>query len=56
MLASLLTLEIISHNKFADKVLLCVVDTVIEVYIKDMCPDAINLYVFYAGGDKKCYG
>ena len=49
------TLEIISHNKYTDKVLFCVADPVTKVYIKDVCPDATNLYFFYVC-DKKCHG
>ena len=40
--------------QYADKVFFRVADPVTEVYIKDMCPDTIDLYVFYAD-DKKCY-
>ena len=45
-----------NHKKaqYVDKVFFCVADSVIDVYIKDIYPDTIDLYVFYAN-DKKCY-
>ena len=48
------TLEAVSHIKCADKILFCVADPATEVFIKDMRPDAMDLYVFYAD-DKKRY-
>ena len=48
------TLEAVSHIKNANKVLYCVADPATEVYIRDLRPDALDLYVFYAD-DKKCY-
>ena len=34
--------------QYADKVFFRVADPVCEVYIKDLFPDALDLYVFYA--------
>ena len=48
------TLEAVSHIKNADKVLYCVADPATEVFIRDLRPDALDLYVFYAD-DKKSY-
>ena len=48
------TLEAVSHIKTAHKVLYCVADPATEVYIRDLRPDALDLYVFYAD-DKKRY-
>ena len=47
------TLEAISHIKKADKVLYCVADPATEVYIRDLRPDALDLYVFYADGKSR---
>lgn len=48
------TLEAVSNMKTADKIFYCVADPATEVYIKDLRPDAMDLYVFYAD-DKKRY-
>ena len=47
------TLEAISHIRKADKVLYCVADPATEVYIRDLRPDALDLYVFYADGKNR---
>ena len=40
--------------QYTNKVLFCGAGPVTEVYIKDMWPDAMNLYVFYTD-EKKYY-
>ena len=48
------TLEAVGHIKNGDKVFYCVADPVSELYIKDLRPDAMDLYVLY-NDDKDRY-
>lgn len=41
------TFEAVSHIKSADKVLYCVTNAATAVYIRELCPDALDLRVFY---------
>lgn len=41
------TLEAVSHIKSAEKVLYCVTNAATAVYILELCPEALDLRVFY---------
>lgn len=46
------TLEAHGYIKQADKVLYVIADPVTEAYVRELCPDALDLYVLY-GNDKR---